>query len=83
MPLVISDDILKSAGPTEREAAIEIACRLFNVGRLPLWSAAQLAGLSRAEMEDALAAREIPVYRFTPEEYGKDRATMRKLWGNR
>ena len=34
MPVVISDETLKQAGLTEREAVVEIACRLFDAGKL-------------------------------------------------
>jgi predicted HTH domain antitoxin len=51
MPIVISDETLEQAGLTEREALIEIACRLFDVGKLHLWPAAKMAGLSRVEFE--------------------------------
>ena len=49
MPVVISDETLRQAGLTEREAVVEIACRLFDAGKLALWPAAKLAGMSRVE----------------------------------
>ena len=63
MPVIIPDETLKQAGLTEREALIEIACRLFDADKLHLWPAAQLAGLSRDEFEAALLSRRIPVFR--------------------
>jgi predicted HTH domain antitoxin len=72
MPAVIPDEVLQQAGLTEREALIEIACRLFETGKLPLWPAAQLAGLSRSHMEGELIARGIPVYRYTEEDLKND-----------
>jgi predicted HTH domain antitoxin len=57
MPLTISDEQLKAMGLDEREARVEFACRLFEAGKLDLWPAAQLAGLTRAEMEGELRAR--------------------------
>lgn len=79
MPVVIADEVLKAAGLTEREAKIEFACRLFDIGKLPLWPAAQLAGLSRVEMEDELARRNIPIYRPTVEDVERELADMDRL----
>ena len=36
MPLTISDDLLAKAGLTERDARIEIACRLYDAGKLTM-----------------------------------------------
>ena len=79
MTLTISDTTLKSAGMTEREMQIEIACRLFDAGKLALWPAAQLAGMSRGEFEDELALRNIAIYRPTLEDLELDLRIMPKL----
>ena len=79
MSLVISDEALASAGLSEREARVELACRLFDIGRLALWPAARFAGLSRVEMEGELADREIPIYRPTPEDLEREVAAMERL----
>lgn len=63
MPVLISDETLREAGLTEREAVVEFACRLYDAGKLPLWPAAKLAGMSRSEFEQELINRKIPVYR--------------------
>lgn len=76
MVLNLRDDILKQAGLTEREAVIEFACRLFDAGKLDLWPAAQLAGLSRVEMEGELRKRSIPIYRPTVEDLERDMANI-------
>jgi hypothetical protein len=55
MPLVIPDETLQLAGMDEREAKIEIACRLFDAGKLTIGHAARLADLSVAEFEQQLA----------------------------
>ena len=69
MPLIISDEELREAGLDEREARIELACRLFDIGRLPLWPAAKLAGFAtRSPFEGELRARNIPIYRPTIED---------------
>src|SRR4051812_30465033 len=63
MPVVISDQTLEEAGLDERDALIEFACRLFDAGKLTLWSGARLAKLSRVEFEAELLARRIPIHR--------------------
>lgn len=83
MDLHFRDDILKQAGLTEREALIEFACRLFDAGKLDLWPAAQLAGLSRVEMEEQLFLRNIPVYRPTVEDLEQDLENLRKYEADR
>jgi predicted HTH domain antitoxin len=79
MPVVISDETLKQAGMTEREALIEIACRLFDIGKLHLWPAAKMVGMSGGEFEQELMNRKIPVYRPTIEDLYEDLATLKRL----
>ena len=81
MPVVIPDETLQQAGLTEREALVEIACRLFDAGKLALWPAAKLAGLSRVEFEQALIDRKIPVYRPSLQDLADDVATLERLRG--
>ncbi len=65
MPVVISDEALEAAGLRPEEALVEFACRLYDAGKLSLWSAARLAGLSRAGFEQELLGRQIPIHRPT------------------
>jgi predicted HTH domain antitoxin len=81
MPLTISDEVLQQAGMDERSALVEIACRLFDAGKLSLPLAARMAGLSRGEMEDELLDRNIAIYRLTTEDYEEDLSTMARLRG--
>jgi predicted HTH domain antitoxin len=81
MPVVIPDEVLQKAGLSEREALIEIACRLFDIEKLYLFDAAQLAGLSRGEMETELAKRNIPIYRPTLEDLMEDLKSLEDLRG--
>ena len=81
MPMVISDDLLQSVGLTEREARIEVGCRLFQAGRLSLPKAAKLAGLARVEMEEELHRRAIPAYVFTEEMLDQDIKTIESMGG--
>lgn len=62
MPLITPDEMLKLVGLTKQEMTVEIACRLFDAGKLHLWPAAQLAGMSRVQFEDALIKRGIAPY---------------------
>jgi predicted HTH domain antitoxin len=70
--LLVPDDVLKEAGIDEAEALVELACRLFEAGKLALWPAARLAGLDRTAMEEALASRGIPIYRPTLDDLSRD-----------
>ena len=80
MPILnIPEAVLEESGLNEREALVEFACRLFDAGKLTLWSAAKLAGLDRNGMEDALAARAIAVYRPTADDLAADLATLDDL----
>ncbi len=81
MSLTIPDEILRSAGMSEREAKVEIACRLYEAEKLQLWPAAQWAGLSRTEFEAELLERKIPVYRLTEQDFETDLSSLRKLDG--
>jgi len=79
MPVVISDETLREAGLTERDALVEIACRLFDAGKLALWPAAKLAVLSRVAFEQALRERQIAVYRPEPCDLADDIAALDRL----
>lgn len=75
--LQIPDDILKQAGITEREAMVQLACRLFQTGRLTLFFAAQLAGMSQPGFEDILLDNNIPIYEYTEDDLRSDLRTIR------
>jgi predicted HTH domain antitoxin len=79
MAITISDEVLKEAGMSDREALVEIACRLFEAGKLSLPLAARLAGVDRGEMEDQLLDRKIPLYRPTIEDYRQDLDALQSL----
>ena len=77
--LSIPEEVLREAGLDERGALVEFACRLFDAGKLSLGTAAKLAGLTRAEMEDALLERKIAVYRPQVSDLVEDLATLDRL----
>lgn len=76
MSLNIPDDILKEAGLTEGDALIELACVLFDKGRLGKGAAARLCGLDRTGLEAELHRRGLAVYRTTLEDYEQDRRSQ-------
>ncbi len=76
MQLIIPDAVLNDAGLTPKDVLIELACRLFDIDRLGLSMAAQLAGLTRAEFESELRKRGIPAYRPTLDEFRRDAAAL-------
>lgn len=78
MTMTLPDNILSQAGISEQEARLELACRLFDLERLDLWPAAQLAGLSRVDFEFELHKRKIALYRPTFEEVQQDLAALRR-----
>lgn len=79
MALTLSDEQLQRLGMNEKEALIEIACRLFDADKLSLPGAGKFAGLSRVEMEEELLKRKIPAYRYTAEMIERDLETLEML----
>ena len=77
--ITIPDELLKEAGIKPGEVLVEFACRLFDAGKLTLWSAAKLAKLDRNGIEDALLERGIPVYRPQLSDLNEDLATLKHL----
>lgn len=63
MPVTIPDQLLAEAGLSERDAKLEIACRLYDAGKLTMPQATRLAEISRVELEAALLERKLPVLR--------------------
>lgn len=79
MPLTIGDDLLAEAGLSERDARIEIACRLYDAGRLAMPAATRWAGLGRTQFEEELLHREIAISRPTSEDLKQDLETLQRL----
>jgi predicted HTH domain antitoxin len=79
MPVLIPDETLFEAGLSEREGLVEIACRLFEAGKLTLWSGARLAQLSRVAFEQELQARHIALYRPTVADLEADLRALDQL----
>ena len=79
MPLVIPDEVLQAAKLNERDACVEISCRLFEAGKLTKAAAAKWAGLSRVEFEKELLARNIPLHRFSLEDLKTELESLESL----
>jgi len=79
MPLTIPDYLLNEAGLSERDARIEIACRLYDANKLTMPAATRWAGLSRVEFEEELLGRKIAISRPTTEDLKQDLDTLRRL----
>jgi predicted HTH domain antitoxin len=79
MPLTIPDELLAQAHLTEQEARVEIACRLFEAGKLSLPMAGRFANLGRTEIEEELFKRHIPAYSYTEEDLAMDVASLQKM----
>ena len=64
MPVIISDELLAEAGLSEHDAKLEIACRLYDAGKLTMPQATRLAEVSRLDLEAALLERGLPLLRL-------------------
>ena len=78
MDLLISEDILQTAGMAPDELKTEIAIFLFQKGKLTLGQASKLAGMNRLQFQHLLASRQIPVH-YSKEEFDEDLKTLRNL----
>ena len=79
MPLTIPDDLLAEAGLSERDARIEIACRLYDAGKLAIRAATRWTGLTRTEFEEELLRRKLPLCRPTKDDLNQDLETLQRL----
>ncbi len=79
MPLIITDEQLQVMRMDEPHARIEIACRLFDAGKIGFHAAMRLAGLERVAFEEELAQRQIAIYRPTVQDLHDDLKTLEKL----
>ena len=79
MPLTIPDDLLAAAGLDERNAPIEIACRLYDAGKLSMSGATRWTGLMRAEFEEELLRRGLAIFKPTTADLQQDLETLKRL----
>lgn len=83
MPVTITDQQLHDAGLSEHDARVEIACRLFEAGRLSLPAAGRWAGLTRTQLEAALVERNIPLVRLGVADLEEDLRAIARLGASR
>ncbi|NER52480.1 MAG: UPF0175 family protein [Symploca sp. SIO1A3] len=62
MSLVISDDIVKVSGLSEREFLIEVVIMLFEQDKISLGKASELLEMHRMQFQTLLAERDICVH---------------------
>ena len=78
MDLNIPDDLMAQAKMSRSDVLIELACRLFQAQRLTLHSAAKLAELTRAQFENILLDRNIPLFEVTSEDLHSDLENLKR-----
>jgi predicted HTH domain antitoxin len=79
MPLTIPDELLAAAGLSEHDAQVEIACRLYDGGKLTMPAATRWTGLTRTEFEEELLRRDLAIFRPTSEDFKRDLETLGRL----
>lgn len=79
MALAIPDEVLRQAGLSEHEMAIEIACRLFAAQVLSKPQASRLCALNRVQFEEELCKRDLPVVIYTADMLAEDLESLKKL----
>ncbi len=83
MTVQYPDDLLVASGKprpeVEQELRFQLAVRLFEVGRLSLGKAAELAGWNKVRFGDELGRMKIPVVNLDDEEI---QAELRALRGD-
>jgi predicted HTH domain antitoxin len=81
MSIVIPNELLTEAGLSEREALVEIACRLYDAGKLTMPQATRWAGVTRVELESALLDRGLPLVRIDQRYWRQEVETLEGLRG--
>ena len=79
MPLTITDEMLTAAGLSEEEARLEIACRLYDAGKLTMPEATRWAAVDRTDFETALLQRNLPLIRVDESYWQQELDNMQQL----
>lgn len=79
MPLTITDEMLAAAGLSEEEVRLEIACRLYDAGKLTMPEATRWANVSRTDFESALLERNLPLTRVDESYWQQELENMQRL----
>jgi predicted HTH domain antitoxin len=75
MSMVISDDLVKASGFSEKELFLEIVLMLFRQDKISLGKASELVGLHRMQFQKLLADRDICVH-YDVSEFQDDISTL-------
>lgn len=78
MSLIISDDIIKASGLSEREFFIEIVFMLFQQDKISLGKASELLGMHRMQFQKLLADRGLYVH-YDVAEFQEDLKTLQEM----
>ncbi|NER20068.1 MAG: UPF0175 family protein [Symploca sp. SIO1C2] len=78
MSLVISDDIVKVSGLSEREFLIEVVIMLFEQDKISLGKASELLEMHRMQFQTLLAERDICVH-YDVAEFQEDLKTLQEM----
>jgi predicted HTH domain antitoxin len=77
------DDLLKESGKphkaVEQELQLDLAVRLFEMGKLSIGKAAELAGMSKPRFADELGRRKIPVINLDDDEIQAELRAIRSV----
>ncbi|NJL56811.1 UPF0175 family protein [bacterium] len=79
MSVIISDEILQASQLNPSEFRQEIALHLFQIGRLTLGYASQLAEMQPNAFRQLLKQRNIPLYDYDVEDFELDLKNLREL----
>jgi len=79
MPVTIPDQLLAEAGLSERDAKLEIACRLYDAGKLTMPQATRFAEIRRVDFEAALRERGLPLLRLDERYWAQEVQGLERL----
>jgi predicted HTH domain antitoxin len=78
MSLVISDDLVRVSGLSERDLYLEIILMLFRQDKISLGKASELMGMHRMEFQKLLGDRDICVH-YDVAEFQEDCKTLQGM----
>jgi predicted HTH domain antitoxin len=77
MSLIVSDDLIRASGLSERELLLEIVLMLFRQDKISLGKASELMGMHRMEFQKLLDDRGICVH-YDVAEFQEDLKTLQE-----
>lgn len=79
MTLTIPDEALEESGMSERDLLVELACRLYDAGKLSKRHARRMVEMTRDEFNAELLNRGLPVIHYTAEDLEREMETLKHL----